>query len=172
MAVSVERTSVDHGSRDGLPTLEQRFEFSGSRVDGAALADVLMSAPLLGERSIFGKRPGADSATADGHRHIRGFSPVPGFVFDVGLRPVTDGFAVRLGQPARSRPFLDGEMLWIVADLPNGAVLDEQINTERALETVEPLSGAARSVRRWMFFRVGHKQVMQGATKNIAALIG
>lgn len=172
VTTEVERTSVRHGSDGSRPTLEQRFELRGPHVDRAMVSDVLMTAPMLGARSIFGERPGTEGAGSDGSRHLRGFSPVRGFVFDVDLRRIDEGFVVRLSQPGRRKPYLHGDMLWIVDDTPGGAVLDEQINTGRALQVVdEPLGGAPRSLRRRLFFRVGHKQVMLGATRNIGALI-
>lgn len=48
----------------------------------------------------------------------------------------------------------------------------EQINTDRALQIVgQPLGGRKTSLRRWLFFRLGHQRVMVGATKAIAALL-
>ena len=80
---------------------------------------------------------------------------------------------MRFTQPDRVVPYLQGDLLWSINDdVAKGAVLDEQVNTERALQVVsDPLDGDRRSLRRWLFFRIGHKQVMRGATRNIAALL-
>lgn len=167
--MTVRRVASAHGRHHGRPTLEQRFLFEGAGV--AALEGLLLSAPLTGDGSIFGRRPG-DEEAREGGRRLRGFSPAPGFRFDVDLTPREEGlFVVRFTQPDRRAPYLQGEFTWTFRDVPNGAVLDEQINTGAALaEVSEPLGGARPSLRRWLFFRMGHRQVMQGATKNLAAL--
>jgi hypothetical protein len=60
----------------------------------------------------------------------------------------------------------------MVEDGADGAVLSEHINTERAFQVAkEPLRGSRPSLRRRLFFRVGHKRVMSEATNNIAALL-
>ena len=70
-------------------------------------------------------------------------------------------------------PYLQGSFVWAVSDAGDGAVFDEQINTERALQVAaEPLTGPRPSLRRWLFFRAGHKQVMAKATANLATLVG
>lgn len=171
---TVERTHHALGTRDGLTTLEQRFRFTGDGASAAAIARVLLSAPLTGADSIFGDRPGKEELRTDTSRSLRGFSPAPGFRFDVDLAQVADGvFRVRFSQPDRAAPYLQGDVVWRVTDEGDGAVLVEDINTERALQVGdEPLSGARPSLRRWLFFRAGHRQVMDRATGNIAALLG
>ena len=168
---TVERTHHRLGTRNGLTTLEQRFRFT-ARVDAGAVADVLAGAPLIGANAIFGRRPGTEEPSRQ-PRTVRGFSPAPGFRFDVELTRASDAvFLVRFTQPDRRVSYLQGEFVWAIGDEPGGAVLDEQINTQRALEIVdEPLSGARPSLRRWLFFRAGHRRVMAGAAKNIAELL-
>lgn len=162
-----------HARKHGRDVLEQRFLFEGANASASAISRILLTAPLVGERSVFGDRPGEESGKSDRSRTMRGFSPAPGFSFDVDLTPIDDeAFIVRFSQPRRRVPYLQGEFLWTVTDEQGGAVLDEQINTDRALEAVgEPLDGPRFSFRRWLFFRVGHRQVMANATRNIAALI-
>ncbi len=169
--MTVRRLAMRHGSHRGRRTLEQRFLFDGA--SAAVLAGLLSTAPLTGDGSIFGTRPGEEEAT-EGGRRLRGFSPVPGFRFDVDLKPLEDGvFVVRFSQPGRRAPYLQGELTWTLRDVPDGAVLDEQINTEHALAVVaEPLGGPRPSLRRLLFFRMGHQRVMDGATGNLAALHG
>lgn len=160
------------GRHDGSMTLQQRFRFHG--VDAAAVSNVLLTAPLVGQDSIFGTRPGAEGPRTDRGRILRGFSPAPGFRFDVDLRLEDENlFVVRFAQPDRRVPYLQGSFAWLITDEHDGAVFDEQINTPGALEIVaESLTGPMRSVRRWLFFRVGHKQVMAKATSNVASLLG
>jgi len=170
----VQRTHHALGSHQGLTTLEQRFRFGGEGATAAAIADVLLAAPLTGGESVFGDRPGEPGPRTNSSRTLRGFSPAPGFRFDVDLTHRDAGvFVVRFSQPGRNVPYLHGELVWTVYDDDNGnAVFDEQINTAEALELVgEPLSGPRPSLRRWLFFRVGHKQVMTRATNNMAALL-
>jgi len=169
---TVVRTHHALGRRRGLTTLEQRFRF----MDGggaAAIAGILLSAPLVGRDSIFGDRPGDEGARSDTSRTLRKFSPAPRFQFDVDLAQQEEGlFLVRFSQPGRDVPYLQGDFVWWVADENGGAVLDEHINTERALLLVgEPLSGPRPSLRRWLFFRAGHIQVMKNAMSNIALLL-
>ena len=173
METEVRRIAYVHGSWQGRDTLEQRFRFDGSGVNAQAVADVLLNAPLIGEDSVFGSRPGEERAGSDQSRSVAGFSPAPGFRFDVEITERAWSFLVRFTQPDRKVPYLQGDLLWSISDgEATGAVLDEQINTERALQVVsDPLNGDRRSLRRWLFFRIGHKQVMQGATRNIAALL-
>lgn len=173
VAADVERTELEHGSRQGLTTLAQRFVFSGDGLSAAGLASLLMHAPLVGERSVFGNRPGREEpAAGSGSRTVRNFSPAPGFRFDVELTRLEETILVRFSQPGRSRPYLQGQLAWILEDVPTGVALDEQVNTDRAMTLVdEPLSGARSSLRRWLFFRVGHVRVMRGATRNLAALV-
>lgn len=170
---TVERTRHVLGSRQGLTTLEQRFRFEGAGATAAAIAGVLLTAALTGGESVFGDRPGEEGPRTDTSRTLRGFSPAPGFRFDVDLAQ-QDGavFLVRFSQPDRKVPYLHGDLLWTVADEAGGAVLDEQINTEQAFQVAsEPLSGPRPSLRRWLFFRAGHTRVMSRATNNIALLL-
>lgn len=170
----VERTRYVRGSAGDLTTLEQRFRFTGDGASSAAIARVLLTAPLTGVNSIFGDRPGEESERTDVKRTLRAFSPAPGFRFDVDLVRVNQGaFRVRFSQPDRDVPYLHGTLVWTVEDEDDGAILLEEINTERALMVAdEPVRGSRRSLRRWLFFRAGHKQVMSRATSNIAALLG
>ena len=170
---TVVRTNHVLGSRQGLTTLEERFRFEGDGANAAAIAGVLLTAPLTGGDSVFGDRPGEEDSRTDSSRTLRAFSPAPGFRFDVDLAQQDEGvFLVQFSQPDRNVPYLQGDLVWTVADEGNGAVLDEQINTERAFQVAsEPLSGPRPSLRRWLFFRAGHKQVMSRATNNIAALL-
>ncbi len=170
---SVERTTHVLGSRQGLTTLEQRFRFAGDGANAAAIAGVLLTAPLTGGDSVFGDRPGEEGPRTDVSRTLRGFSPAPGFRFDVDLAQPDEGvFLVRFSQPDRNVPYLQGDLVWTVSDEGDSAVLDEQINTERAFRVAgEPLSGPRPSLRRWLFFRAGHKHVMSRATNNIAGLL-
>lgn len=168
---TVERTRHRLGSRHGLTTLEQRYRFAGER--GDAIARVLLTAALTGGDSIFGDRPGEEGARTKSTRTLRGFSPAPGFRFDVVLGHYDEStFLVRFSQPDRKVPYLQGHLVWAVADEGDDAILDEQINTERALQIAgEPLTGPRPSLRRWLFFRAGHKQVMSRATRNIGLLL-
>lgn len=170
-AVTVRRARHELGTREGQTTLEQRFHFEGA--DAEAIAGVLRNAALIGDESVFGNRPGREGDRSGETRSLRGFSPAPGFRFDVDLTGAGDGtFVIRFSQPDRKAPYLEGAFVWTVVDEPGGAALDEQINTEPAMEIVDaPLGGGGPSLRRWLFFRVGHRQVMRGATRNIAALL-
>ncbi len=171
MSTSVRRVAHELTHHQGREALQQKFLFAG--VEAAALADVLLTAPLVGDVAVFGNRPGAEQDRTDTSRALRGFSPAPGFRFDVDLASREDGvFVVRFSQPGRTVPYLEGDLLWTMTDEAGGAVFDEQINTDRALQLVSmPLGGTRPSWRRWIFFRVGHKQVMAGATKNMAAIL-
>jgi hypothetical protein len=173
MPISVARTAYTHSRHGDRDTLEQRFEFSGGEASAGAITDVLLTAPLTGAGSVFGNRSGTEREGTERSRSLRGFSPVPGFKFDVDLSFQGEGvFAVRFTQPDRNVPYLQGDVMWTVADRPGGATFDEQVNTEAALEVVsEPLGGSSPSLRRWLFFRVGHKAVMAGAARNIAELV-
>lgn len=167
----------------GRGSLEQQFRFTGDRANADAILDVLLTAPLVGEHSIFGNRPGEEEGTVDRSRRVRGFSPAPGFRFDVELaeRDSTtvrgassrgSAVVVRFTQPDRDVPYLEGELLWIVRDQLDGPVLDEQINTPTVLQDLgAPLGGPKRSLRRWLFFKVGHQRVMRRAVRNIAQIL-
>lgn len=170
--ITVQRTRRRLGSRPGLTTLEQRFLFEGPGATATAIIGVLRTARLIGAASVFGDRPGVEGASGES-RTLRLFSPAPGFRFDVEFALHDDGVClVRFSQPDRTIPYLRGHLLWTIADDAGGAVLDEQVNTERALHVAgEPLSGPRPSLRRWLFFRAGHAQVMRRATGNIAALV-
>lgn len=167
--MTVRRVASEHGRHHGRRTLEQRFLFEGA--SAAALVELLLTAPLTGDGSVFGSRPGEEEAR-EGGRRLRGFSPAPGFRFDVDLESRAEGqVVVRFSQPQRSVPYLEGAFAWLFRDVPDGAVLDEHINTSEALAVAgEPLGGRRPSLRRWLFFRAGHRQVMDGATNNLAAL--
>jgi len=173
MPTVVRRSSHVLAKREGLTTLAQRFQFEGERVDAGAIAGLLLTAPLTGTDSVFGNRPGEEGERTETTRRLKGFSPAPGFRFDVDLiRQEGYVFIVRFSQPERSVPYLEGDLLWLITDDPDGTVLDEQINTKRAMQSVnEPLGGRRTSLRRWLFFRLGHKQVMSAATKNLARLL-
>ena len=172
METVVQRVRFVRGSEQGRDTLEQRFEFAGDGVDADAIADVLLNAPLTGENSVFGNRPGKETARTDGSRSMVGFSPAPGFRFDVAITPHDRSFHVRFTQPDRTVPYLQGDLLWSISDETHGAVFDEQINTQQALAVLtEPLTGDRRSLRRWLFFRMGHKQVMSRATRNLGDIL-
>lgn len=171
---SVVRTHFELGSRAGVTTLEQQFRFDGEGADAASIAGLLLTAPLTGAASVFGDRPGEEGPRTESSRSLRGFSPAPGFRFDVDLTLRGAGaFVVRFSQPGRDAPYLQGHLLWTISNDGDGALFYEQINTEKALEVAsEPLSGPRPSLRRWLFFRAGHKQVMARATNNLAVLLG
>lgn len=170
LAMAVRRVSAVHGAYQGRSTLVQQFRFEGS--SAATIADLLRTAPLVGAGSVFGERPGDDEQREGEGRRLRGFSPAPGFRFDVDLTRWDGGFMVRFSQPARRVPYLQGGLLWALRDVEGGVVLDEQINTEAALVAgAQPLGGPRPSLRRWLFFRAGHPQVMKRATRNLAALV-
>lgn len=171
---TVVRTHHELGRRGALSTLQQSFRFGGDDVSPAAIDNILMSAPLTGDDSIFGSRPGDETEGPSGStRTLRGFSPVPTFVFDVHLDRRSEGlFVVRFSQPARDSPYLQGEMVWFITEQSDGVEFSEEVNTEQAMEVAsEPLTGPRPSLRRWLFFRTGHKQVMNGSTANIAGLL-
>ena len=170
MAISVQRTHYSHRRSGGHDQLEQRFRFTG--VTAAAVSQLLMTAPLVGEESVFGGRPGVEVEGRAGSRRLSGFSPAPGFRFDVDLTERAGGFVVHFSQPDRAVPYLQGDLVWDISQDGDGVVFDEQINTAAALEAVdERLHGPRPSLRRWAFFRVGHKQVMRGAVTNMASLL-
>jgi len=173
MTTVVRRTAHELGRSEGHTTLEQRFRFEGEGANAEAIGQLLLQAPLIGDASVFGGRPGEEGTRTEQSRSLRGFSPAPGFRFDVDLTRRGEGeFFVRFSQPERRAPYLQGDLLWLIADEDDGTVFDEQINTDRALKIVsEPLGGLQPSLRRWLFFRLGHKQVMDGATRNIATLL-
>ena len=108
-----------------------------------------------------------------GRRNLRAFSPAPGFHFDVELVEQSPGvFVVSFAQPDRSSPYLEGDLLWTVSGADNATSLREEINTESAMRRgLQPLGGSRLSLRRWAFFRLGHRQVMLRAAKNIAKLV-
>ena len=168
----VRRITYLHSRADGRDTLVQRFQFNGPSADADAIRDILLTAPLIGDNSVFGNCAGEETNATDRARTVRGFSPAPGFRFDVDITQTEGKFLVRFSQPERNMPYLQGDLLWTIHDDSTGAVLDEQINTQQASEAgAEPLGGPQLSFRRWLFFRIGHKQVMTGASRNIAALV-
>ena len=170
---TVERTHHAVGRRERLTTLEQRFRFRGSGASASGVSAILLDAPLTGADSVFGERPGEVGPRTAASRSLRAFSPAPGFRFDVDLAQHDAAtFLVRFSQPDRTLPYLQGEVVWTIADDEGGVLLEEAINTERALRLAsEPLDGPRPSLRRWLFFRAGHKQVMTRATNNIAVLL-
>ncbi len=169
----MQRILSSRGHDRGLATLEQRFAFAGPAASADAIERVLLTAPLTGPGSIFGERPGTERVGDLPVRSVRDFVPAPAFRFDVELERLdTHVILVRFSQPDRRRPYLRGELVWTVADNADGATLDEQINTTGCRERgVEPLGGVRPSLRRWLFFRVGHRRVMDTAMANVAALL-
>jgi hypothetical protein len=169
MGSTVERVGRARlGTRERSHTLEQQFRFKGTTAD--AITHALLNQPLVGDGSVFGNRPGREEPAAGAGRYLRGFSPAPTFRFDVTIRQVAPNtFVVGFAQPDRPTPYLEGEIVWFLSNDNDDAIFDEQINTPRALEhATKPLSGTRRSLRRWLFFRMGHKRVMDDAVKNIA----
>ena len=161
-----------------LRTITQTFSFPGSTAD--QLARVLASAPLVGDRSIFGNRT-IESTSSEGNvRHVRGFepAPVPLLRFDVEIRQRRTNNDVHVilefSQPQRERPYLAGQFVWLLSDTAEGtaAVLQEEINTPTALQIVErPLHGHRPSLRRYLFFAGGHKRLMKDVAANIRSLL-
>lgn len=158
--------------------LTQTFRFPGASKD--RLAEILATAPLLGEDSIFGDRRVRSTSTDTGVRQAIGFepAPIPLLRFDVKLRQqVTDDdlttVILDFDQPGRSRPYLTGQFLWLLTDEPGTtAVLQEEINTPTALNVVDrPLHGAPLSFRRWLFFAGGHQRLMKDVTANLKLLL-
>lgn len=178
----VRRTRRERGDREGETTLGRTFVFSDG-ITASAVAEALRTAPLVGDGSIFGGRLGSEVALGDrGHatRDLCGFSQAPGFRFDVDLAEPsgecggTDRdvpvLVASFSQPDRATPYLAGDAVWFVSDGLEGARLDEEINTERAAVGPQPLAGARPSLRRWLFFRVGHAKVMAEVAERIARL--
>ena len=160
----------------GLRRLSQTFTFDGADVDD--VARVLAEEPLVGPNSVFGNKKVKKAGSAGAVRRLEGFepAPVPLLRFDVELRqePTDDGVQVlvEFSQPARHRPYLAGQFVWLLSAGGHGAVLDEEINTPTALEIVDrPLCGHRFSIRRWLFFAGGHQRLMAEATANIRALL-
>lgn len=92
-----DRSHDPVGRHDELTTLEQRFLFYGVHADAAAIARVLMSAPLVGDGSGFGDRPGREIAGS-------GAGPI-GVLPDTRVRLRRHHFAARtdsLRRPIRS----------------------------------------------------------------------
>jgi len=171
MTIEVQRAaSPQTAQRDGLYTLSQSFRFSG--LSSHDVATTILTKALVGEGSLFGNRPGTEVAAPEGERHLRNFSPAPGFRFDVHLRQAEAALlVVRFSQPSLDTPFLSGEFLWTFENERQGSLFSEEINTQPALDHVHhPLSGRRPSMRRWLFFRVGHPQVMNRLALNIARL--
>ncbi len=170
---TVNRIHHERNTFRGHPTLVQRFLFSGDGASATAVAGLLEAAPLVGPASLFGSRPGSEESAATGERRLCGFSPVPGFRFDVAMRRHEGNrFLVRISQDERTSPYLEGDLLWRIDDATEGVVFEEQINTQVALDNdAELLTGAPRSLRRWLFFRLGHERVMWDLTANLAALL-
>lgn len=164
-----------------MRTLSQTFTFPGA--SHVELADVLATAPLIGDGSIFGRRTASSTRSEGDSRHVHGFQPVPGpvaiLVFDVALRQERSdhrtAVTVEFTQPDRRRPYLAGKFVWLLGATPDGsgAVLQEEINTPTALDIVDtPLHGSTPSLRRWLFFAGGHQRLMKEAMDNVRALLG
>ena len=162
----------------GFRTLSQSFRFPGATAD--ELAHVLAEAPLVGEASILGNRVAKSTASEGGVRLVSGFQPAPGPLlrFDVEMRQVRTETGAQVvlefSQPHRRRPYLAGQFVWLLSNAADGraAVLQEEINTPTALAIVDrPLHGHRPSLRRYLFFAVGHKRVMRDVEANIAALL-
>lgn len=180
---TVKRTHSVVGTRDTLTTLEQRFRFEGRGITARGFADLLLAAPLVGPGSVFGNKKGQEDkdARTEKLRILRGFSPAPFFTFDLKIQRIDDSvkgsptFLVRFSQPDAFVPCVLGGCIWIFRDEGVRAgvvVLDEQINTEKAAEVgAEPLTGESFSLRRALFFRIGHPKVMVQVTENLAALL-
>ncbi len=157
--------------------LAQSFQFPGA--SGAQLADILATAPLVGQDSIFGNRKVKSTSTDVGVRRALGFepAPIPLLRFDVEIRlQDTDSGTlaiVEFDQPQRRRPYLEGQFVWQLEDGPDTtAVLREEINTPAALGIVNrPLHGSALSFRRWLFFAGGHQRLMKDLANNLRDLL-
>lgn len=158
--------------------LTQSFRFPGASKD--RLAEILATAPLVGENSIFGNRKVTSTSTDADVRCAIGFepAPIPLLRFDVKLRQqVADtnrtSVVLDFDQPGRSRPYLAGQFLWLLTDEPDTtAVLREEINTPTALGIVDrPLHGSPMSVRRWLFFAGGHQRLMKDVAANLRLLL-
>lgn len=179
----MRRTRHEVGRHAGRTTLAQTFRFenrpgSNGVITAVAIGEALRTAPLVGPeetRSIFGDRPGEEQVgerDEAGSRRLRGFSPAPGFRFDVDLTEREPGvFVVSFSQPGMRSPYLEGDAVWLLGDVDHEVTFEEEINTERALAAgATPLTGPRPSLRRWLFFRVGHAKVMTDATGRIAGL--
>ena len=89
---------------------------------------------------------------------------------------VTDSGALvvlEFSQPDCDPPYLAGQFVWKLEDEPNGtAILQEEINTPAALETVSrSLHGSSPSFRRWLFFAGGHQRLMKEVAANLRSLL-
>ena len=156
--------------------LSQSFRFPGAT--GEQLADLLRTAPLVGEGSIFGQRTVKSTSTDGTVRRAEGFEPIPLplFRFDVELRQERNEagpyVTIEFSQPNRRRPYLAGQFVWLLLDDGPAAVLREEINTEEALKLVSrPLDGAPGSLRRFLFFTGGHQRVMSDVANNLRGLL-
>lgn len=157
--------------------LVQTFRFPGTNAE--QLAEVLATAPLVGDNSIFGRRKATSTSTEPGLRRALGFepAPVPLLRFDVTIslhdRATGPLAIVDFAQPWRRRPYLAGQFIWQLEDADGtAAVLREEINTPTALKTVSrPLHGSPLSFRRWLFFSGGHQRLMMEATANLRGLL-
>lgn len=157
--------------------LTQTFRFPG--VSAERLANLLATAPIVGEGSIFGERKVASTDTVDGVRRASGFepAPIPLLRFDVELRQERLESETRVwiefSQPDRKRPYIAGQFIWLLSDdIDGAAVLREEINTREALSVVSrPLDGPRPSFRRWLFFAGGHQRLMKDVEGNLRALL-
>lgn len=155
--------------------LSQSFRFPGAT--SSDLADVLATAPLVGDDSIFGQRTVASVSTEGRARRAVGFepAPVPLLRFDVEIRQSDSDqgtlLTLEFTQPGKRRPYLAGQFVWYLED-DGVAVLREEINTPAALAIVDrPLHGSPLSFRRWLFFAGGHQRLMSDVADNLAELL-
>lgn len=133
---------------------------------------------MFGADSLFGGARHTRTSDEEGARVVEGFSPVPGFVFDFEVRRAEgdeSAFVVRFEQPQRRTPYLAGGFVWWIEPVGEDGGEDrcrlrEEINTPAALALAPALGGPRPSLRRWLFFRVGHGQVMQSLTQGLARL--
>lgn len=161
-----------------MRTLAQSFRFPGASKD--RLAEILATAPLVGENSIFGNRKVESTSTDAEVRRAIGFepAPIPLLRFDVEIRQQVNDSGITLvvlnfDQPHRRRPYLAGQFVWQLEDEPDtAAVLREEINTPTALSIVtRPLHGSPMSFRRWLFFAGGHQRLMKDVAANLRDLL-
>ena len=162
--------------KSDLRTLSQTFRFSETSMGD--LARVLAKAPLTGAGSIFGNRKTKSTSTQAEVRKMIGFQPVPVplLQFDVEMRQNRTEERVEVliefSQPELTRPYLAGQFVWLLTNTDEGAVLQEEINTPRALSIVEqPLHGHRLSLRRLLFFAGGHQRLMKDVVANLRNLL-
>lgn len=165
------------GEGHQMRELSQTFRFPGASAD--RLADILATAPLVGDESIFGNRNVQSTSTDGNVRRAVGFepAPIPLLRFDVEIRQQQSATGtlviLEFTQPQRRRPYLAGQFIWQLEDRHQAtAVLQEDINTPTALEIVNrPLDGSPLSFRRWLFFSGGHQRLMKEVANNLRSLL-